>query len=225
MASTDEEAENFGLNREVRFELKDIVSDKIIWAREFMKEAPGYSFDEFTGRLIFFWSLSGEAGRAKLKESPELTAKAETLGNKNDDYLVEIVDAFAAKTVGMVLLETGNGSFRVGKGLSEGDWLVLTDSENRVLSFSIKEGALRQRFFGSKAAINPKRNQIAVENLPGEITLYNLESGEREARFVLGGSAAFLRFNIAGNRLFALSDTQAIYAFDLNKLNSKTATK
>lgn len=214
----DEEADGLGLSRDVRFELKDFIQDKVIWSRDFRKEAPEYTFDDYTGRLIFYYGLGGEAGKARLKESPELQARAEALGNKSDDYLVEVVDAFAQKTVGAMLLETGRGSFDVGGGLSEGDWLVVRDTEGRVLVYSIKTGELRHRFFGRHAAVNPRTSQIAVENLPGEVTLYDLETGERLADFRFQGSAAFVRFNLEGTRLFLLSDAQTAYAIDLAKL-------
>ena len=214
-----------GLRRDVRFELKDFIQDKIIWSRDFLKEAPEFSFDEFSGRLILYWRLGSDAGKAKLKETAELQAKADALGNKSDDYLVEVVDAFIQKTVGLMLLETGKGSFDVGAGLSEGNWLVLHDSENRVLVYSIKDGDLRHRFFGSTTAINLKKNHLAVENFPGEVTLYNLDTGDRQANFVINGSAAFVRFNLAGDKMFILSDAQSAYAFDLNKLAAKTTAQ
>lgn len=213
----DEEADS-DLRRETRFELKDFIQDKVIWSRDFTKEAPQFSFDEYSGRLIFFWRLGTDAGKARLKESAELKSKADALGNKADDYLVEVVDAFAQKTVGELLLETGKGSFGVGGGLSEGDWLVLRDSEGRVLVYSIKGGSLRHRFFGDAAAINPSRNQLAVENFPGEVSLYDLDTGDRRASLVVQGGAAFIRFNLAGDRLFVLSDLQTAYAFSLDKL-------
>jgi WD40 repeat protein len=221
----DEESDGLSLSREARFELKDFIQDKIIWSRDFPKEAPEFSFDDFSGRLILYWRLASDAGKDRLKEVPELQAKAAALGDKADDYLVEIVDARAQKTVGMMLLETGKGSFDIGKGLSERDWLALRDSEGRVLIYSIKEGDLRHRFFGENTAINPKNNQVAVENFPGEITLYNLDTGDRQATFFINGSAAFVRFNFEGNKLFVLSDDQSVYAFDLNKVAAKPTTQ
>lgn len=212
----DDELEGLAL-REVRFELRDLIGDKTLWSRDFPKEAPEYSFDEFAGRLILYWRIGSDAGKAKLKESAELQAKAETLGNKSDDYLVEIVDAFTQKTA-MMLLETGKGSFDVGQGLSEGNWIMLHDSNGRLLVYSIKDGQLRHRFFGGNGAINPRRNQIAVENFSGEIALYDLDTGDPQANVIINGSAAFVRFNLEGNKLFVLSDTQSVYVFDLNKL-------
>jgi hypothetical protein len=220
----DNDSGKFGLRQDVRIEVKDIVQDKTIWSRDFPKEVPRFSFDEFSGRLFFYWNLGSETGQAKLKESAELQAKASALGDTFNDYLVEIVDAFAQKTVGVILLETGNGSFNIGKGLSEGDWLVLHDSKGRVLVYSIKEGELRHRFFGGNAAINPQKNQIAVENLSGEVALYDLDTGDRQANFVINGSAAFFRYNLEGNKLIVLSDAQSVYAFDLNKVVAQKTT-
>lgn len=220
------DADSAGLRQDVRFELKDFIKDRIIWTRDFAKEAPEFSFDEFSGRLIFYWRLGGEAGKAKLKEAADLQAKASALGSKADDYLVEVVDAFAGKTIGMMLIETGKGSFNVGAGLSEGNWLVLHDSEGRVLVYSIKDGELRHRFFGNQATINPQKNQLVVENFPGEVALYDLNTGERQATFVINGSATFVRYNLEGSKLLVLSDTQSVYAFDLSKLaTAKTATQ
>jgi hypothetical protein len=216
-------ADDLGLRREVRFELKDIVQNKVIWTRDFTKEAPEFSFDAYSGRLIFYWRLGSDVGKAKLKESADLKAKADALGNKADDYLVEVVDAFSQQTVGTMLLETGKGSFDVGRGLSEGDRLVLHDSEGRVLIYSLKTGELRHRFFGDTAAVNPRRNQVVVENFPGEVSLYDLDTGDLKANVRIAGSAAFVRFNLAGDRLFVLSDAQTAYAFDLDKLAAASA--
>ncbi|MET0648567.1 MAG: M48 family metalloprotease [Pyrinomonadaceae bacterium] len=215
--------DDLGLRREVRFELKDIVQDKVIWSRDFTKEAPEFSFDAYSGRLIFYWRLGSDVGKAKLKESAELKAKADALGNKADDYLVEVVDAFSQKAVGTMLLETGQGSFDVGRGLSEGDRLVLHDSEGRVLIYSLKTGELRHRFFGGTAAVNPRRDLVAVENFPGELSLYDLETGDLKANLRLAGASAFVRFNLDGNRLFVLSDAQTAYVFDLDKLTAAPA--
>lgn len=134
---------------------------------------------------------------------------------------MEVVDAFAQSTVGMIFLETGQGSFDIGGGLSEGDWLMLHDSRSRVLVYSIKDGNLRHRFFGSNAAINPKKNQIVIENFPGEIELYDLSTGDRQNNVMINGKAAFVRFNLEGTKLFVLSDAQSAYVFDLNKLATK----
>jgi hypothetical protein len=209
------------LTREVRFELLDLFSNKTVWSADYAREAPRFFFDEFSGRLILYWTLDREQAKSRLKESPALAARAKELGNKDDDYLVEVVDAYAGKPVGTLLLETGKGSFSIEAGFSEADWLVLRDSENRVLTYSIKDGTLRNRFFGSYAAINPTKNQIVVENYPGELTFYDLASGDPQTRLTFPGRTAFLRFTLDGKKLFVLNSEQTAYLFDVEKLPAK----
>ena len=194
-----------------------------MWTREFPKEAPRFFFDQFSGRLILYWRLGSEVGKARLKEDAALAARAKALGNKDDDYLMEVVDCFAAKSVGTLLLETGKGSFSIESGLSEGNWLVLHDSNNRVLVYSIKDGILHHRFFGTSATINPSRNQIVVENYPGELTFYDLNTGDNQARLTFAVETAFVRFSLDGKRLFVLSDEQTAYGFDVDRLLTKSS--
>ncbi|HSE19081.1 MAG TPA: M48 family metalloprotease [Pyrinomonadaceae bacterium] len=208
------------LNREVLFELHDVVNDKLVWSKEFKKEAPDFFFDDYSGRMIFYWSLGSDAGKARLKEEAALAERARQLGNKDDDYLVEVYDAFAAKSVGVLLLETGKGSFDIESGFSEGNWLVLRDDNNRVLIYAIKEGELRHRFFGAHAAMNPSRQQVIVENYPGELTLYDLATGNTQARLRFKTGAAFVRFSLDGKKLLVLTSGQVAYAFDTDRLST-----
>jgi peptidase M48-like protein len=220
--TADEGSDETSLGSEVRFELKSAINDKVVWSRDFPKEAPDFFFDPISGRMILYWTLGSEEGKGMLKSNPGLAAKAKALGNKDDDYLMEIVDAFAAKTIGTLLLETGKGSFSIGDGFSDGNWVVLRDNDNRVLVYSIKDGDLRHRFFGTKARINPARNQIVVENYPGELTFYDLETGDSQARLNFNASAAFIKFTLDGKKLFVLSNQQNAYAFDVDKLSAKS---
>jgi WD40 repeat protein len=215
--SEEEKAEN-KLKRNVTFELKDFIQDKIIWTRDFKGAVPRFNVDSYSGRLVFYWWLGNDEGKAKLKEDPALKEKADALGVTSQDYIVEVVDAYQQKTIGMFPLETGKGSFSIGSAKSEGAWLTVHDSESRILVYSIKDGSLRHRFFGNNAAVSPSGKYIAVENFPGEITLYSLETGERIAKIEINGKAVFLRFNLTGDKIFVLNDAQNAYIFDVNKI-------
>ena len=209
------------LNREVRFELRDVVNDKVGWTKDFPKEAPDYFFDDYSGRVILYWNLGTEAGKARVKEDPALVERSRQMGNKDDDYVIEVFDAFENKSVGSLLLETGKGSFDIEAGSSEGDWLVLRDDNNRVLVYSIKDGELHHRFFGAKATMNPKGTQVMVENYPGELTLYDLATGNSTGRLRFKTGAAFARFSLDGKRLLVLTSGQVAYAFDTDKMIAK----
>jgi hypothetical protein len=221
--SQNEAAPEASLAREVRFELRSVINDKVVWSREFPKEAPHYFFDIYSGRLILYWTLGSDVGKARLKEDSALAERAKELSNIDDDYLIEVVDAFAAKTVGTLLLDTGKHSFYLRSAVSEGNWLVLNDSQNRVLVYSLKDSDLRYRFFGANAAISPTESRIVVENYPGELIFYNLTSGEKEGRLMLSKPAAFARFSLDGRKLFVLSKEQTAYAFEVEKAITKVS--
>ena len=98
---------------------------------------------------------------------------------------------------------------------------MLRDDNNRVLIYSIKDGELRHRFFGSNAAMNPRLNQVIVENYPGELTVYDLATGNTQARLRFNSGAAFVRFSLDGKKLFVLTAGRTAYAFNVDKLATK----
>ena len=89
--------------------------------------------------------------------------------------------------------------------------------------YSIRDGDLRHRFFGSTAAIDLPKNQIAVENYPGELTFYDLSTGDSQTRLTLRTGAVFLRFSLDGKKLFVLGGEQTAYAFDMDRLLAKSS--
>lgn len=208
------------LGREVRWELKDFVTDKVVWSRDFQGYAPAYSVDRYSGRLIIYWYLAAEDSKAALKSRPELAAKAAALGDKTGDWMIEVFDAYNQKEIGALLVETGKRSFNVGAGLSEADWLMLYDSEGRVLAYSLKTGQLVHRFFGRNAAMNPSREQVAVETFPGEISIFDLKSGEFRGKVMIDDESAFIQFNLEGNRMMVLSESQNAYVFEVDKITA-----
>ena len=165
-----------------------------------------------------------DPGNLLQRQAAEDLHRTRDLGRwQDDDYLVEIYDAFASKVIGVLLLETGKGSFDIRSGFSEGNWLVLRDGNNRVLTYSMADGELRHRFFGANAAMNPSRQQLIVENYPGELTLYDLSTGNSQARLRFKTGAAFVRFSLDGKKLLVLTSNQIAYAFDTDRLSATKA--
>lgn len=211
------------LSENVRFTIRNLFDNKVVFTRDFVKEAPENFLDTFSGRLVLYWTLGSEVGKARLKEDPALAARAKSLGNKDDDYLIEVIDCFEGKTLGTILLETGKRSFTIQAGISDGDSLVLTDNNNRVLVFSLTDGELHHRFFGSNAALNPSKQQIVVENYPGELSFYDLVTGDNISTLTFKEGAAFIRYSLDGSKLFVLSRDQTAYAIDVTKIRNPAA--
>lgn len=98
-----------------------------------------------------------EAGRKE--ELPGLVWKKELQPKLRSD-----VSRFAFSRDGKFLLAQDDYSITV----------IAREPTPRVLIYSLKTGELRHRFFGDTAAVNPRRNQVVVENFPGEVSLYDL---------------------------------------------------
>jgi hypothetical protein len=72
---------------------------------------------------------------------------------------------------------------------------------------------LRHRFFGANAAMNPSRHQVIVENYPGELTVYDLTTGNIQARLRFKTAAAFVRFSLDGKKLLVWLTPKALASF------------
>jgi WD40 repeat protein len=206
------------LLRDAKFEVKNWIEDKVVFTKEFKGRVPRYSFDPGSGRLMLFWSLGSEEGKARLAAEPSLRQRATSLGKTDGDQLIEVIDVDQARTIGTLLLESGAGSFYVLSGLSERDWIVLRDNEGRILVYSLSDGRLKHRFFGSYAFINPARELLAVENFPGEVTIYSMTSGDKITDISVNGQLSFGRFSADGGRMFLFTDGQVGYSFDVSKM-------
>lgn len=203
------------LSNNVRFEIVDMLKNVAVWSKDFKAQAPRHSFDSFSGRLIFYWQLSSEAGKLRLQESPNIAARAAAMPNNQNNYLIDVIDAYKGSSAGSVLIDTGRGSFGIGLGRSERDWLVLRDSEGRILVYSISQGDLKHRFFGTRMAMSPASDQIFLETMPGHVGLFNLVSGEKIVDFTINGELSFGRFSLDGKRLLLFSNQQVAYSIDL----------
>ena len=62
---------------------------------------------------------------------------------------------------------------------------------------------------------------MIVENYLGELTLYDLATGNTQARLRLKTAAAFVRFSLDGKSLFALTVGQVTYAFNVDRLTKR----
>ena len=61
---------------------------------------------------------------------------------------------------------------------------------------------------------------MIVENYPGELTLYDLATGDPQGRLRFKTGAAFVRFSLDGKRLLVLTSSQIAYAFDTDRLSA-----
>jgi Tol biopolymer transport system component len=145
---------------------------------------------------------------------------------KEGDYFLEILDLRNGAPLGKLLIETGKGSFRLSTVFAAGNWVIISDTQNRVLVYSLKTGEMKGRVFGSFATVSPVAGLLCVENESGQLTVYSLETMEKRDQFTFSSPVSLIRFSQDGRRLFVLTSNQVAYQLDVSSLvNSSSAVK
>jgi tricorn protease-like protein len=205
-------------------EARDVQQGGILWTRTFPDEAPGYWGNAQYGTLTLAWALSSKAARNIVKTDAALSQRLSAMGDKEGDYLLQALELKTGKVLGQVLIETGKGSFRISKITTAGDWVVVTDTENRVLVYSLSSGQLKQRFFGDRAAVSASEGLICVENERGQLIVYDLNSGEKRDEFSFSSLVSLIQF-AEGKRLFVLTANQTAYVLGISEKNATAVVK
>ncbi len=204
--------------REGDLEIHDAVTRKMLWTKNFPDEVPKFELNPDSETVSLFWNVNAKAAKNEIKNDPLLREKLKSLGEKEGDYLIQILDANTGKIIGQNLIETGEGSFGIAGVSASGDWLTILDSENRVQIYSLSKGELVWRFFGHKAWINPAKSVALVENIEGQLSIYSLNDGKKIDKLLFTSPVIYVKFSRDGNKLFVLTGNQNYYVFNIDGL-------
>jgi hypothetical protein len=173
--------------------------------------------------LTLIWRLKSKAAKTIIKTDATLSSRLSAMEEKEGDYFVQVLDPQTGQVKQQLMIETGEGSFEIEDVYAADDWLVVSDSENRVLLYSLSQNALRHRFFGEKPIISTNANLLATENMPGQVTVYSLLDGEEREKLYFGKPVSFAQFNPDGSRLFVLTANQTAFWLDTTVFGAQKA--
>lgn len=204
--------------RNVIIEMFDARTMKSLWSQAFPKEAPRAWIAPGSQTMALLWSVNADAAKAEINSDPRLTQTLAKMKEKVGDYFLKIVDAQSGKEVGKLLIETGKASFRVSSIFATVDAVIVTDTQNRVLVYSLKTGEQKGRVFGAYAAVSPASKLLCVENESGKLAVYDLATMEKRDEFIFTRPISMLRFSHDGKRLFVLTTAQTVYILDVSPI-------
>lgn len=181
------------------------------WTANFERDPPDdYWFHPQSDALALIWAANSTAGRERLRRDPALR-KTIDMGDLVGDYVIELMDAATGTLRGRRVLETGRGSFRLLGVLARGDRLLVSDSLNRVLVYSLASGELKGYVFGSDPVISGDGRRLAVTTGTGRIAVFDLDTLERRTELRFKHDVPFAALNPDGTRLLAVTaDRQAV---------------
>lgn len=187
-----------------------------LWSKTHPKETPRVWVSSFRDTLAFVWNVKSEAAQAAIKADARLSRQLAGMKEKDGDYFVQIFSAADGKELGKLLIETGKGSFRLSSIYAADDWVIITDTENRVLIYSLETGELKGRIFGGYATVSVKTKRICVQNETGKLAVYDLDTLEKRDEFVFASPISMLRFTPNGEQLFVLTANQTVYVLNVS---------
>ncbi|HEU0186043.1 MAG TPA: hypothetical protein VFS27_12055, partial [Blastocatellia bacterium] len=171
------------------------------------------------GTMILSWPLASKYARDEIKSDSKLSGRLAAMNEQEGDYFLQVLDAKTGDTRGKLLIETGKGSFRIASAFATGDYVVIVDTQNRVLVYLLSTGEQKGRVFGSRAivgGVDGPGGLMCVENERGKLAVYDLASLEKRDEFAFAHPISLTSFSQDGKKLFVLTANQAAYVLNVN---------
>lgn len=204
------------LDSNVVIEVRELPSGAVRWSKPFPKEAPSMYPEPRHRTLVLSWPLNSGAAKKEIGENRKLKDQLDAIGDQRGDYLLEVLDLDDGHVIGNLLLETGKGSFRIQNAAAAGDWVVITDTQNRVLAYSLKSGKQSGRAFGARRDVAKNGGLLCVGTGSGRLAIYNLETMTEREQLTFSSAISYAQFSDDGTRLFVLTANQAVYVLDVS---------
>lgn len=204
--------------QDVIVDVFDAATMKLLWSKPYPKEAPHAWIDYRQHTASLLWEITDEAARDEIKRDPALSQKVTSIKERANDYLVKVLDMRDGSERGKLIIETGKGSFRLEQVYASGDWVLVADSENRILLYSLKTGEQKGRVFGDYATISADGKLLCVTNESGKLNIYKLATMESIEQFVFTSSVRLVEFSEDGKKLIVLTSNQTAHVFDISSL-------
>jgi WD40 repeat protein len=199
-------------------DVRDVVTGKSLWTHTFPQGMPRVFIDSGNDTMALAWTMSSKEVQIEIAANPDLAKRAE--GKKKDDasVLIEVVDGQTGKYRGGTVVNTNKVSFRLADIFATSDTLLVGDSENRILVYSLATGEQIAKVFGHGAEVSAASGLVVMENETGQILIYDMAKMEKRDELRFNSPIASKQFSGDGKRLFVLTAAQDAYVIDLSSI-------
>jgi hypothetical protein len=211
--------------RNITLEGLDVKTNGVLWSHTYPKETPNVESGRAEGNLVFSWPANSDGAKLEIKNNATLSARWPKVDAGGEDYFLEVVEPLTGQVKGAAIVRSGKGAFRIHGAESSGDWLVVSDSRNRLLVYSVKSGEQTGIIFGRRPVLSGTAPLLAAENERGQLSLYDLNTLARREQYVFTSPIAYTYFAADNRRLFVLSGNQTAYFIKLPKSEQTAANQ
>ena len=200
----------------VELEAHDIRTDARLWE----KTLPKGKFEFFhsqSGNTVTMLVIDYPSIKAEAKEDPALNTRLQAIEGaegKKDSYLLRVFAAQTGNNLGAILVDTGKLSFKVRQAMAIGDTVLVGDSINRTLVYSLKSGTQKGKVFGTPLALSSDGGKMLIEDNKGAADLYDADSLKQLVHFTFPSRIVHAEFTASEGKLMILTADQSIYRVD-----------
>ena len=209
--------------RNFELDALDIVDQKLLWSRNFPKQGPSLAGSVSSGRVVLFWPANADGIRDEIALDSRLRQLWDSQKPRQGDYFLEALDVRSGALLGATVLRTGKYSYLPENIQAVGDWLVVGDSVNRVLLFSLSAGKQVARWFGYNPQISHDGRRLCLANGRGHLIVYDLETLKQLNDFYFANPVSLDTFSGDGTELFVLTNDQTAFELKVVAGDSKSA--
>jgi WD40 repeat protein len=191
----------------------DVRTKAKLWEKNVRKSRFEF-FHSRPGRTVTMLVIDYDAIKAEAKEDATLNAKLQAIEGtegKKDSYVLRVFDAQNGNDLGAVLVDTGKLSFRVLWATTVRDTVLVGDSINRTLVYSLKSGAQKGKILGDPRAISNDGSKMLIETGKGAADLYDIATLKTLAHFTFPSRIVHAEFTAENNKLMVLTADQSVY--------------
>ena len=202
---------------EYSLEARDALTNTALWHIPFEKHRPRFFYQK-AGETLSFLLSDYDSIKQAAQQDPALNTKLSKINRQGRAslYLVEVFEARTHRPMGSVLVETGNLSFRVRGAGAAGDTVIVSDSENRTLVYSLKSREQVGKVFGKVVALSKDGKKMLVENEPGIADLYDTATLQSDEHISFPSRITRAEF-MPEDHMSVLTADQTVYEFELAK--------
>jgi WD40 repeat protein len=204
----------------------DVRTRTKLWEKSVRKSRFEF-FHSRPGRTVTMLVIDYDAIKAEAKEDAALNARLQAIeGNegKKDSYVLRVFDAQNGNELGAVLVDTGKLSFRVLWATTVRDTVLVGDSINRTLVYSLKSGAQKGKILGDPCAISNDGSKMLIETGKGAADLYDIATLKILAHFTFPSRIVHAEFTAENNKLMVLTADQSVYQLNVEGALAGTQT-
>lgn len=211
----------------LQMQVFDVRTKNKLWEKD-LRRSHSEFFHSRAGRTVTMLVIDYDSIKAEAKEDAVLNTKLQMIEGtegKKDSYLLHVFDAQTGNDLGKVLVDTGKLSFRVRWANTIRDTVLVGDSINRTLVYSLKSGMQKGKVFGDPRAISNDGSKMLVENNKGAADLYDIATLKSLAHFTFPTRIVHADFTADGNKLMVLTADQSVYQLNVNAAQEPTQAK